>query len=247
MQKLWFSIYDFSFDYSGPEPPFADPAQFDWAEDIAANTGKIKKELLDYIERHQLEAYFNTSMVSKKNSWRTIALKTWNIVMFKNQKQFPFTSSLINKYPQIVSASFNLLEPDSRILPHCGDTNAIYRCHLGLEIPAGLPEMGFKVKDESKPWEEGKWIIFMDAYQHEAWNDSGKKRYIFLIDVIRDEFRNKTGMVCATVRTSLFIQKRLEGLKIGITSYPKLIQVSARVLQPFIRLSIKLVNIFKVY
>ena len=247
MPKLWFSLYDFSFDYRGPEPPFGDPHQFDWARDLAENTDRIFAELKSYIETHKLEAYFNTSMVSQKNSWKTIALKTWNIEMFRNQKQFPFTSSLIKRYPQIVSASFNLLEPKSRILPHCGDTNAIYRCHLGLEIPCGLPEMGFKVKEESRPWEKGKWIIFMDAYKHEAWNDSDKKRYIFLIDVMRDEYRDKTSKVCATVRTSLFIQKRLEMLKMKLPSYPFLIQITARIIQPFIGLAIKLVNLFKVY
>jgi aspartyl/asparaginyl beta-hydroxylase (cupin superfamily) len=247
MSKLWFSVYDFSFNYRGPEPAFADPGQFDWATDIANHTDDIDRELRSYIASHQLETYFNTSMVDKKNSWRTIALKTWNIVMFKNQKQFPVTSALINKYPQIVSASFNLLEPGSKILPHCGDTNAIYRCHLGLEVPAGLPETGFKVKEESRPWEKGKWIIFMDAYQHEAWNNSEGRRYIFLIDVVRDEFRDKTKTVCATVRTSLFIQKRLEIFNVDFSSYPRLIPATAKVLQPFIRIAIKLVNVLKVY
>ena len=69
MQKLWFSIYDFSFNYPGAEPPFADPQQFDFATELAANTDKIKAELQDYLKAHELDSYFNTSMVSKKNSW----------------------------------------------------------------------------------------------------------------------------------------------------------------------------------
>lgn len=247
MQKLWFSIYDFTFNYSGNEPAFAEAQQYDWAKDLAKHTDEIKSELNAYIQKHQLEAYFITSMVDKKNSWKTIALKTWNIVLFKNQKQFPFTSALINKYPQIISASFSLLEAGSRILPHCGDTNAIYRCHLGLDIPSGLPETGFKVKGESRAWEKGKWIIFMDAYQHEAWNNSDKKRYIFLIDVIRPEFQNKKNLICSTVLTSLFIQKRAEKLKFLLKMNPILITATTRILRPFAQISVSLANAFKIY
>ncbi|HEX8517260.1 MAG TPA: aspartyl/asparaginyl beta-hydroxylase domain-containing protein [Bacteroidia bacterium] len=247
MQKLWFSIYDFSFNYPGPEPAFADPVRFEWANELATETEKIKQELKDYISHHQLEAYFNSSMVSKQHSWKTIALKTWGVQLFKNQKQFPYTTSLINKYPEIVSASFNLLEPGSSIHPHCGDTNAIYRCHLGLEVPAGLPTTGFKVKGEAKAWKNGEWLIFMDAYEHEAWNHSTEKRYIFLIDVIRPEFRDKKKLVCSTVLTSLYLQKRAEKLKLLLKMNPLLITAITRMLRPLAQSAISIANALKIY
>lgn len=247
MQKIWFSIYDFSFDYKGTENAFIDAGNFDWANDLSANTGKIFEELKQYVAVNNLQSYFNTSMVSKKNSWRTISLRTWDIQLLKNQKHFPFTTALINKYPQIVSASFNLLEPKSKILPHCGDTNAIYRCHLGLEIPAGLPDCGFKVKNELRAWEKGKWLIFMDAYNHEAWNEVDKERYIFLIDVMRDEFLPRKKFVCATVLTSLFLQKRAENYKIKLFTKPLMVTVIAKLLRPFAQMASFVVNKFRVY
>ena len=131
MPSTWYSIYDFSFDYNGIEPSFIKPDEFDWASELKANGPLIKDELFKYLSKHDLKSYFASSMVSRNNSWRTISLKTWSIELFKNQKEFPITNALIKKYPQIISASFNLLEPNSKILPHCGDTNAIYRCHLG--------------------------------------------------------------------------------------------------------------------
>jgi ornithine lipid ester-linked acyl 2-hydroxylase len=247
MRRLWFSIYDFSFNYPGNEPAFIPAENFTWAEELASNSKNIRLELQEYLSKHKLDSYFNTSMVNKKGSWKTIALKTWSIELFKNQKQFPFTTSLINKYPNVVSASFNLLEPGARILPHCGDTNAIYRCHLGLEVPSGLPEVGFKVKDEIREWENGKWLVFMDAYKHEAWNNSDKPRYIFLIDVMRDEFADKKKLVCSTVLTSLFLQKRAEAFKFLLTSKPAIINALAHLLQPLSRLSISIVNLFRIY
>jgi hypothetical protein len=74
MQKLWFSIYDFSFDYPGPELPFADPATFPFAQDLSANASVIHKELEEYLKTHSLAGYFNSSMVNKINSGRTIAV-----------------------------------------------------------------------------------------------------------------------------------------------------------------------------
>lgn len=247
MAKLWFSIYDFSFNYRGTEPAFMDPLQFEWAKELAANSNEIRNELQTYLTDHNLESYFNTSMVSKKNSWRTIALKTWSIELFKNQEKFPVTTRLLNKYPQIISASFNLLEPKSSIKPHCGDTNAIYRCHLGLEIPSGLPETGFKVKDETRAWKTNEWLIFMDAYTHEAWNNSEKARYIFLIDVMRDEFAAKKKYVCSTVLSSLFLQKRAEKYKFLLSSKPRFVHTLAFLLQPCARFAISVTNFLKIY
>jgi aspartyl/asparaginyl beta-hydroxylase (cupin superfamily) len=245
MPSTWYSIYDFSFDYKGIEPSFIKPDEFDWASELKANGPLIKDELFKYLSKHDLKSYFASSMVSRNNSWRTISLKTWSIELFKNQKEFPITNALIKKYPQIISASFNLLEPNSKILPHCGDTNAIYRCHLGLEIPEGLPNCGFRVRDENRAWENNEWIIFMDAYNHEAFNNSTKERYIFLLDVLRDEFSSQKKQVCATVLSSLFIQKLTGRLHLDLTKYPFFVKVIIKLLVPFARISVYLVNLFK--
>lgn len=245
MPSTWYSIFDFSFDYKGIEPSFIKPDEFDWASELKANGPLIKDELFKYLSKHDLKSYFASSMVSRNNSWRTISLKTWSIELFKNQKEFPITNALIKKYPQIISASFNLLEPNSKILPHCGDTNAIYRCHLGLEIPEGLPNCGFRVRDENRAWENNEWIIFMDAYNHEAFNNSTKERYIFLLDVLRDEFSSQKKQVCATVLSSLFIQKLTGRLHLDLTKYPFFVKVIIKLLVPFARISVYLVNLFK--
>lgn len=245
MPSTWYSIYDFSFDYKGIEPSFIKPDEFDWASELKANGPLIKDELFNYLSKHDLKSYFASSMVSRNNSWRTISLKTWSIELFKNQKEFPITNALIKKYPQIISASFNLLEPNSKILPHCGDTNAIYRCHLGLEIPEGLPNCGFKVRDENRAWENNEWIIFMDAYNHEAFNNSTKERYIFLLDVLRDDFSSQKKQVCATVLSSLFIQKWTGRLGLNLTKHPFFVKVITKLLIPFARLSVYLANLLK--
>src|SRR5438552_3243183 len=103
MKKIWFSIFDFSFSYKGPEVPFIDPGTLSWTKDFENGAAKIKQELHQYLSENNLQSYFNTSMVSKPNSWKTIALKTWSVELFKNQKKFPFATALLNKYPHVVS------------------------------------------------------------------------------------------------------------------------------------------------
>lgn len=245
--KLWFSIYNLNSLYSGIEDAFIDSSDFDWANELALNVNIIRNELEIYLKNHHLESYFNTSMVSKENSWKTIALKNWNIELFKNQKHFPLTTKILNKHPQIISSSFNLLRANSKIHLHSGDTNAIYRCHLGLDIPAGLPDCGLKVKGEIRAWENNKWLIFMDAYEHEAWNNSNKDRYIFLVDVLRDEFKNKKSKVYSTVRTSLFLQKRAEKYNFILKLKANTISLTSKILRPFALAGTFLCNFFKIF
>jgi ornithine lipid ester-linked acyl 2-hydroxylase len=247
MQKPWYNIYNTDLVYEGTENPYAEPSAFSWTGEFEKNYQAIHSELKQYLKDHQLKGYFIKSMVSRENSWKTIPLRTWGIQQFKNQKHFPFTCSLIKKYPQILSASFNLLEANSSIHLHSGDTNAIYRCHLGLEIPAGLPECGFIVKEETRAWENGKWLIFIDAYPHEAYNNSGKDRFIFVADVIRDEYISEKKKVCATVITSLFLQKRWQKYIFLKKLSPSSIKLLAKALRPLIRVSILLSNILKRY
>ena len=130
-------------------------------------------------------------MVERQNSWKTISLKWWGIIFYNNQKSFPKTTQIINSVNGLVSASFNFLEAGSKIKPHCGDTNGIYRVHLGIEIPDIIPTCGFRVKDEWKSWEEGKILVFVDAVNHEAINLSSRDRFILSFDVIRPEYIDK--------------------------------------------------------
>ncbi|MFL5762668.1 MAG: aspartyl/asparaginyl beta-hydroxylase domain-containing protein [Bacteroidia bacterium] len=247
MQKAWYNIYNVDSSYNGSEPSFADPSEFPWTKEFEDNYEAIYAELKEYLKAHNLIGYFIKSMVSRENSWKTIPLRTWGIQQFKNQKHFPLTYSIIRKYPQILSSSFNLLEANSAIHPHCGDTNTIYRCHLGLEIPGGAPECAFRVRNEIRAWEKGKWLMFMDAYEHEAINNTDKNRYIFVVDVIRDEFRSRKKRTCATVMTSLFLQKRWQKHTFLKKLSPGSVRLIAILLRPMSRSAIFFSNFFKRY
>jgi aspartyl/asparaginyl beta-hydroxylase (cupin superfamily) len=213
--KLWFSITSPTHIYNGTEDEFVDIDNEPWAKELLQCYTDIEQELHDFVSRNEMTPYFHQGMINKKDTWKTIGLKFWDIEMRNYQKEFPTIFKWLDKHPEVVGCSFSKLEAESRILPHSGDTNGIYRVHLGFDIPEGLPRCGFRVRDELRPWQAGKFLAFIDAYNHEAWNETEKSRTIMLIDVIRPEFRNRKSFICKQVIAALALQKIGAILKIS--------------------------------
>lgn len=211
--SIWYNYWN--PPYQSDLPAFFEPNQFEWAKYLKEHASELKSEVLKVIDERdgQLKGYFSESVNSNDQQWHTLALKTWNIKVKKNLEEVPFISKWMDKHPEVVSASINILNPGAKIDKHQGDTNAIYRCHFGIEIPDGLPKLGFNVKGESRPWTEGDSLIFLDANEHYAWNDSGGRRVLFLYDVVRPEFIQQKNKVCINVRAFLLLQYSAEKWK----------------------------------
>jgi hypothetical protein len=105
-----------------------------------------------------------------------------------------------------LAASFNLLEPGTTIKPHRGDTNAIIRCHLGLEIPGPAPDCAFRVGTETRGWKEGELFMFCDAHPHTAWNNTSKRRLVFIVDILRPEFVDQKVSICSRVLSAVYLE-----------------------------------------
>ena len=213
-QNIWYSFQG-KYPYTGPY--FYSKGEFVWTKKVEQEWPIIKDELLNFLNQNQgeLVPYFNQSLSSADKKWKAVSFLFWNFKLRKNYRQVPNTMKVLEQIPGLVSASISMLEPHTAIKPHYGDTNAIVRCHLGLIIPAGLPECGFQVGEEKKEWEQGQLLLFNDGEYHQAWNNTGMSRYLLLFDVIRPEFLTHKKAICATVLTSLiwqFIMQRLNFL-----------------------------------
>lgn len=241
---LWFSILSKDAKYYSDEPHFINAEQFEWTKYSEEVVKDMLEELHAYLSLHQLKSYFNTKMSDDVKKWKTISLKWWGLEFYNNQKYFPKTTTFINSIPNLVSASFNLLEAQGRILPHCGDTNGIYRCHLGLIIPSTLPECGFRVETEKKSWKRGEWLIFIDAKEHEAWNNTEQDRYIFVVDIIRPSFQTQKNYINTIVLTGLFLQRRAEMLPLlyKLQNISLLKNILVKMLLPFCYIAIAVRN-----
>lgn len=213
--KLWFSINSIKDGYDGTENEFVNLQEEDWAQDLLTHYDAIKKELDAFLSHEQMVPYFHQAMVNRKDTWKTLGFKFWNLEIKKYKNQFPTVYQWLHQHPSVVSCSFSQLEPKSKILPHSGDTNGIYRVHLGFQIPEGLPRCGFRVKKEHRNWSEKEFLGFVDAFEHEAWNDTEATRIIMLLDVIRPEFQHRKKLICNQVIAALVLQKAAAILKIS--------------------------------
>jgi aspartyl/asparaginyl beta-hydroxylase (cupin superfamily) len=205
--KPWYSI--FSGRYMGPEPFFYNKEDLPWTKVLEDNWELIRDEISTLIEVQpaRLKPYFiNKSMSFPPKKWKAMSLYFWKFRMHSNCKKCPQTVRLMKQIPNLTSCSLSVLEPGSNINPHQGDTDAVIRCHLGLSVPASLPECGFQVGKEIRPWENGKALPFCDAQTHMAWNNSGERRLILIIDVMRQEFVKEQNLVCAHVLASSALQ-----------------------------------------
>lgn len=204
-RKKWFVF--FTSDSYCESPNYYPTEQFDWAVQLESFSNEIAEEVHKIIDTHSgsFQPYFIESL-SGKDGWRTFSFKTWGIDVKKALKAANTINSIANQFPQIVSISINLLPAGTKIAPHHGDSNTFFRVHMGIQIPCGLPECGFKVNGEEKAWENGKLLIFNDANRHEAWNNSEQDRIIVVFDILRKEYLKEAVLITTKVRSILILQ-----------------------------------------
>eukprot|EP00049_Salpingoeca_infusionum_P002064 m.53558 g.53558 ORF g.53558 m.53558 type:complete len:283 (+) comp11369_c0_seq2:348-1196(+) len=191
------------------DPYFFKPEEYDWVSHVEANWTVIRDELQAYLTKNNnsLIPYFGEHLMSSKKCWRALGMRLWNIEHPYTPAEFPRTMEVFSKVPNLVSLSFSQLQPNSTIKPHFGDTNANFRCHLGIKIPASLPQCGFRVGPEEQSWQEGKVLMFCDAHLHTAFNNTNETRFIVNFDVMRPKFRHQTASVCAKAIAAIMTQK----------------------------------------
>lgn len=201
--SLWFATS--GGRYTGPEPSWFDPSEFDWVPALEANWTTIRDEVLALARNAEPDPYFVHALVFPPRAWRAKALMFWGWPMPAHIAACPRTMQLLDQIPGLVGASLSVLEGGANINPHQGDTNATIRVHLPLSVPAGLPDCGFQVGSEARPWIEGRAMLFLDARTHFAWNQTDTRRDVLIVDILRPGFAARRDHICATVLASLLM------------------------------------------
>jgi aspartyl/asparaginyl beta-hydroxylase (cupin superfamily) len=227
MEEIWYAYK--GKPYKGLQPRFYEEINFDWAKLIENYYPIIKQELTAYIQskNNSFQPYFNASLVKKNKSWRTSNFIFWGKMVTENCKLIPNTLNVFLQIKGLTSIGISVLESGAHIKPHHGDTNAIVRCHLGLIIPADKPMTAINVDGEIRGWKEGGLLIFCDAWNHEAWNNSDKARYLLIFDIIHPDYLAQKRSVCSNVQSWLDIQKLYEKYKF-VKNSPAIIKIVLR-------------------
>lgn len=204
--KPWFNAFDPPRKLDDPD--FFDPEDFAWASELERNAPVIQQELEALLrdgEEH-LVPYFDDGMVPKPEDWKVFPFFYWGWMIRKNCRRCPKTVRLLRSIPHVTTGAFSILEPNTRVTPHIGDTNAVVRCHLGLIVPDSLPRCGLRVGNNERTWTVGKLLMFCDAKLHSAWNDTPDRRIVLFLDVMRPEYADQKARVCRMMRLDVALK-----------------------------------------
>lgn len=108
---------------------------------MEASWMQIRDEAMLLITSGNLDRFHNDmENLLRQGNWRKFELFRGGQRHENNCRQAPFTCSLIEQFPAARKCrrgqvKFSLMQPGTRIWPHCGPTNCRLRAHLGLIVP----------------------------------------------------------------------------------------------------------------
>lgn len=213
MEKIrkWYSFAE-GETFTGSEPPFFDVSDKPWKKLLEENYLLCLQELQELVDNKEpnIIPYFNQTLASTPASWTIFPLRSWNRPFEANCKKVPSTVQLLDQIPGVTSCAFSILKPRTKIKPHFGDSNVMYRCHLTLKSPDDLPAIGMQVNGRQIAWETGKLFAFCDAHKHEVWNNTDQERWVLIIDILREEFLSEEEQICKEVKATLWWQLKFQ-------------------------------------
>ena len=172
------------------DTPFLRNEDFPFLQMFTDNWEKIRDEVQVILKnREEIPAFQEVSpdqsKIAQGKNWRTFFLYGFGEKLNKNCAQAPFTSSLLDKVPNIEISWFSILSPGYHIPPHQGVSKGILRAHLGLLIPKDAESCRIRVDNEFRVWKPGQIFVLDDTYEHEVWNNTDDDRVILIFDFDR--------------------------------------------------------------
>jgi beta-hydroxylase len=202
-------------------PCIYDRAAFPWAAGIESEWHSIRAELSSIMIRkaelpnvHDITA--DAGAISRDEGWKIFPLIAYGIRSKPNIGLCPQTWRIVQRIPGLKTAMFSILEPGKRIPPHRGPYNGVLRLHLGLLIPQPSERLAIRVGPDQHHWEEGRVLIFDDAYEHEAWNETGHVRVVLFVDFakpLRFPANVLNRLLLATARFTPFLREGGDNLR----------------------------------
>src|SRR5262249_18342952 len=121
---------------------------------------------------HELAA--DASAVSNDRKWKSFVLAGYGLRSYKNPRLCPETWRICQKIPALITVMVFILEPSKHMPPHPRPYHGVLRLDLGLIVPR------YSCRKPDLPPAGGEVVIFDDAYEHEAWNDTSNTRGVVL-------------------------------------------------------------------
>jgi len=171
-------------------PPVYDNADFPWTREIEQAYPEIRTELEKVLLRKSELPNFqdisaDVKTITNDAGWKTFFLAGFGKPSPRNIALCPATWAAVQKIPGLKTAMFSIFEPGKHLPAHRGPYNGVLRLHLGMIVPEPRDKIAIRVDQQICHWQEGKVLIFDDAYEHEAWNHSDKTRVVLFVDFVK--------------------------------------------------------------
>ncbi len=168
-------------------PTIYDNAAFPWATAIEREWPAIRAELDAVMQRRAAlpamqDITADASAITRDAGWKVFLLMAYGIRSRPSIALCPETWRIVRRIPGLKTAMFSVFEPGKRLPPHRGPYNGVLRLHLGLLVPESSERVAIRVGPDTRCWAEGRALIFDDAYEHEAWNESDRPRVVLFVD-----------------------------------------------------------------
>ena len=160
---------------------------FPWAAELEREWRTIRGELDRVLLRKDelpnvQDITVDAASITSDDRWKIFLFTAYGVHSARNCELCPQTWRIVRRIPGLRTAMFSILAPGKRIPPHRGPYNGVLRLHLGLLVPAPRDRAGIRIGPEQRHWDEGRALIFDDAFEHEAWNETGRERVVLFID-----------------------------------------------------------------
>jgi ornithine lipid ester-linked acyl 2-hydroxylase len=180
-----------NFRYSKLGNPYVyENSLFPWVTEIEKQWSAIRREL-DHVllRKTELPNVQDISpdavSINQDAGWKIFPLVAYGIKSRPNIAACPDTWRIVQRIPGLKTAMFSIFEPGKRLPAHRGPYNGVLRLHLGLIIPGPREKFALRVGDQIYHWQEGRAVIFDDAHEHEAWNETDSARVILFVDFVK--------------------------------------------------------------
>jgi aspartyl/asparaginyl beta-hydroxylase (cupin superfamily) len=188
--------------YKGAMPAYFSPALFPECVYIKSKYPEIRREVEEYfrtVRPDQLKPGFIPHSSWDGVGWNSIGLYTFGFRRNKHCRQFPVLTSIVESIPSMTSAQISVIKPHSRLKAHIDDTSAVVRIHLGIKVPASLPQIGLRMKGREVSWREGELLVLSPIRPHYAWNETDEERIVVIIDIVHAQYAARKLRICGNV------------------------------------------------
>jgi aspartyl/asparaginyl beta-hydroxylase (cupin superfamily) len=193
--RLFMTVVEFTERLNLRYAKFGNPCVYDnklfpWVVRLESNWRLIRRELDNVLNRggalpNIQDITVDARSITNDAGWKIFLLTAYGIKSEPNIALCPETWRLVQQIPGLRTAMFSIFQPGKRLPPHRGPYNGVLRLHLGLVVPEHDGNLGIRIGTDNRSWSEGSVLIFDDAHEHEAWNETCKPRVVLFVDFER--------------------------------------------------------------